>query len=317
MMANAEADPDPIAFDKSFSASDGQLRQISQRIRRVVASNPGPFTFTGTCSYILGHREVAIIDPGPVEAEHQQALLNAVRGETVRFIVVTHTHNDHSQSAAALKAATGASIVGCRPHVPARQLAIGETNLLDAANDLTYRPDAILTDADTITGADFTLTAVATPGHTMNHLAFALAEEDALFSGDHVMAWSTSIVAPPDGAMAQYMASLEVLKRRGDRIYWPGHGGPVVEPQRFVRALSRHRRYREASILSRVRSGDRTIAEIVDRVYANLDRRLIGAAALAVFAHLENLISRRLVISEGPATLSARYLPTSSARPDF
>ena len=128
------------------------------------------------------------------------------------------------------------------------------------------------------------------------------------------MAWSTSIVAPPDGAMAEYMASLEILKRRGDRIYWPGHGGPVVEPQRFVRALSQHRRYREASILSRVRSGDTTIAEIVDRVYENLDRRLIGAAALA---HLENLISRRLVMSEGPATLSARYRPTSSARPDF
>jgi glyoxylase-like metal-dependent hydrolase (beta-lactamase superfamily II) len=304
-----EADSEPIVFNRGFSAANNGLSQVSQLVRRLVAPNPGPFTFTGTCSYIVGQGEVAIIDPGPADAAHHQALVDAVRGETVRFILATHTHNDHSPGAAALKAATGAVIVGCRPHRAARQLARGETNLLDAANDLDYAPDAVLTDGDAITGADFTLKAITTPGHTMNHLAFALVEENALFSGDHVMAWSTSIVAPPDGAMAPYMASLEKLRARTDRIYWPGHGGPVVEPQRFVRALYQHRRHREAAILSRLRSGDATIAEIVDRVYENLDRRLVGAAALAVFAHLEDLVSRHLVDSEGPATLTARYRP--------
>jgi glyoxylase-like metal-dependent hydrolase (beta-lactamase superfamily II) len=313
-MGGLDAEPDPIVFDRNFSERNNLLTQLSPRVRRIVAGNSGPFSFTGTCSYIVGKKNVAILDPGPADAAHLNAVLSAVGGETVQFIVVTHTHNDHSPGARALKSATGAPIVGCRPYAPARPLAIGEINLLDAANDLTYAPDTVLADGDTISGATFTLTAVATPGHTMNHLSFALAEESALFSGDHVMAWSTSIVAPPDGAMGEFMASLEKLRARDERVFWPGHGGPVTEPQRFVRALLQHRRHRETSIMGRLRSGDRTIPEIVDRIYQNLDPRLLGAAALSVFAHLEDLINRSLVIAEGPPTLSARYRPASAMR---
>jgi glyoxylase-like metal-dependent hydrolase (beta-lactamase superfamily II) len=313
-MGGRDSEPDPIVFDRNFSERNSPLTRLSPRVRRIVARNTGPFTFTGTCSYIVGETNVAIIDPGPADSTHLNALLRAVRGEAVRYIVVTHTHNDHSSAAPALKAATGAAIVGCCLYSPARPLATGEVNLLDAANDLTYAPDTVLSDGDTISGSTFTLTAVATPGHTMNHLSFALAEESALFSGDHVMAWSTSIVAPPDGAMGVFMASLDKLRTRDERIFWPGHGGPVTEPQRFVRALSQHRRHREASIMGRLRSGDRTIPEIVDRIYQNLDPRLLGAAALSVFAHLEDLINRSLVVAEGPPTLSARYRPAQAAR---
>jgi glyoxylase-like metal-dependent hydrolase (beta-lactamase superfamily II) len=299
--------PDPLPFDRNFSDAERRVTALSGRVRRIVAGNSGPFTFTGTCSYIVGRGNVAIIDPGPDDRAHQQGLLHAVRNETVRYVVVTHTHKDHSPGAAALKIATGAMIVGCAPYRPARQLAVGESNLLDASNDLAYAPDAVLADGEGISGTDFTLTAIATPGHTLNHVAFALAEEQALFSGDHVMAWSTSIVAPPDGVMSAYMESLEKLKSRSDRLYWPGHGGPVFEPQRFVRALLHHRQYREAAIISHLQTGPATIANIVEGVYQSLDQRLIGAAALTVFAHLESLIARGLVVAEGTPTLSAQY----------
>jgi glyoxylase-like metal-dependent hydrolase (beta-lactamase superfamily II) len=299
--------PGPIPFDRNFADKERAVTALSERVRRVVANNSGPFTFTGTCSYIVGRGSVAIIDPGPDDPAHHSALLHAVRNETVRYLVVTHTHKDHSPGAAALKTATGATIVGCGPYRPARPLAVGESNLLDASNDLAYTPDAVLVDGEGISGADFTLTAITTPGHTLNHLAFALVEDQALFSGDHVMAWSTSIVAPPDGVMAAYMASLEKLKTRSDCIYWPGHGGPVREPHRFVRALLQHRHYREAAILGHLQSGPSTIANIVKSVYQTLDQRLIGAAALTVFAHLEHLIARGLVAAEGIPTLSARY----------
>jgi glyoxylase-like metal-dependent hydrolase (beta-lactamase superfamily II) len=313
-MGGVEPEPEPIVFDRNFTEENSVLTKVGGRVRRLVAGNSGPFTFTGTCSYIVGEGAVAIIDPGPADPVHRDALLRAVSGETVQFIAVTHTHNDHSRGATALKAATGAPIVGCSPYRPARPLAIGESNFLEAANDLDYAPDAVLAEGETISGQTFTLTAVATPGHTMNHVSFALAEENALFSGDHVMAWSTSIIAPPDGAMGPFMASLEKLRRREERIFWPGHGGPIIAPQRFLRALWQHRRHREASIMGRIKSGDRTIPEIVDRIYQNLDRRLVGAAALSVFAHLEDLICRSLVVSEGPPTLSARYRPAAERR---
>jgi glyoxylase-like metal-dependent hydrolase (beta-lactamase superfamily II) len=306
-MREDDSGPDPVPFERNFSDADSPVTALSRRIRRVVAGNSGPFTFTGTCTYIVGRDNVAIIDPGPDDDAHKEALLHAVRNETVRYVVVTHTHKDHSPAAAALKIATGATVVGCSPYQPARQLAVGESNLLDASNDLAYAPDAVLADGEVISGADFTLTAIATPGHTLNHLVFALAEEQALFSGDHVMAWSTSIVAPPDGVMSAYMASLEKLKSRSDRIYWPGHGGPVREPRRFVRALLQHRHYREVAIVGHLQNGPSTIADIVEAVYQNLDRRLIGAAALTVFAHLEHLMARGLVAAEGTPTLAARY----------
>ena len=296
-----------IAFDRSFSERPGEVTQVSPLIRRVMANNAGPFTFTGTCTYIIGRAKVALIDPGPADPGHIGAILAAVRGETVQEIVVTHTHRDHSPAAAAIKSATGARIVGCAPYRPARSLAHGEVNLLEGANDIAYAPDVIMSDGETIAGPNFTLSAVATPGHTTNHVAFALAEEAALFSGDHVMAWSTSIVAPPDGAMADYLRSLEKILAREERIYWPGHGGPVGDPPRFVRALLQHRRMREAAILARVQAGDTRIETIVAQLYSGLDPRLTTAASLSVLAHLEDLVGRGLVAADGPPGLSADY----------
>ena len=298
---------DDIPFDRSMDAPAGEMRQLSPLVRRLVAGNGGPFTFTGTCTYIVGKGNVAVIDPGPDSAEHMAVLLEALRGETITDIVITHTHRDHSPAAALLKQATGARIIGCAPHSRARELALGEVARLDASNDHDYAPDLIMEDGDAYSGDGFTLQAMATPGHTMNHLAFQLPEERTLFSGDHVMAWSTSIVAPPDGSMSHYMASLDKLRGRDELVYWPGHGGPVNEPQRFVRALSHHRRVREASILGRLHAGDTAIPAIVERIYEGLNPALKGAAALSVFAHMEELVERGLVKAEGPVTLEARY----------
>ncbi|MFE1601119.1 MBL fold metallo-hydrolase [Methylobacterium sp. ID0610] len=285
----------------------GRIEAVSPLVRRLVCPNGGPFTQTGTCTYVVGHGRVAVIDPGPGEAGQVEALLAALGSETVTAIVVTHTHRDHSPGARALKAATGAPIVGCGPHRAARALRGSEQNLLDAAGDCDHRPDREMRDGDVLDGPGWTLRALETPGHTMNHLAFALPEEETLFSGDHVMAWSTSIVAPPDGAMGAYMASLDRLKGRSERIYWPGHGGPVREPQRFVRALSHHRRAREAAVLDRLATGDRTIPALVAQIYQGLDPRLKGAAALSVFAHLEDLVGRGLAATDGEPTLEGEY----------
>ncbi|GJD48830.1 Hydroxyacylglutathione hydrolase [Methylobacterium crusticola] len=287
----------------------GRTEAVTPLIRRLVCPNGGPFTQSGTCTYLVGHGRVAVIDPGPDHAAHQAALLSALDGETVAAILVTHTHRDHSPGARALRDATGAPIVGCGPHRPARAVRGDERTLLDAAGDGDHRPDRELREGDAVEGPGWTLTALATPGHTMNHLAFALAEEEALFSGDHVMAWSTSIVAPPDGAMGPYMASLEKLRGRPEGIYWPGHGGPVREPQRFVRGLAAHRRAREAAILERVALGDRTILAIVAAIYLGLDPALRGAAALSVFAHLEELVAGGRVATDGAPALASEYRP--------
>ncbi len=301
---------DDLSFDRSLDAAPGVVLRLTPLVRRLVAPNGGPFTFTGTCSYIVGQGTVAVIDPGPDSAPHLAALSDALQGETVSHIVVTHTHRDHSPGARALKALTGAPIVGCGLHRAARELALGEINRLDASADAEHAPDTEMGEGDRIAGPGWSLTAVATPGHTANHLAFSLAEEDALFSADHVMAWSTTIVAPPDGSMADFMASLEKLRGRSEAVYWPGHGGPVRDPQRFVRALINHRRMREASILNRVRQGDRLIADIVPRVYEGLAPALHGAAALSTFAHLEDLAARGLVrCPEGAPSLTGVFEP--------
>ncbi|MBS7702386.1 MBL fold metallo-hydrolase [Chelatococcus asaccharovorans] len=301
-----------IPFDLNFEAEPGIAVAVAPGIRRVLARNASPFTGKGTCSYIVGRGKVAVIDPGPDDARHINALLEAVRNETVSHVVVTHTHRDHSPAAAAIRAATGAVIVGCGPHRPSRPWAEGEEPRGESGADRDYRPDSEMLDGDTVSGPGWTLTAVATPGHTANHLAFAFTEANALFSGDHVMAWSTTIVAPPDGSMTDYKASLIRLQERSEGIYWPGHGGPVREPARFLRALLHHRLQREAAILGRIRSGDRTIADIVPRLYEGLNAALLPAAALSVFAHLEDLVARRLVVTDGPATLTARYRPGGS-----
>ncbi len=302
-----EQTPEPLPLDTAMSAPAGVLEQISPLVRRLVAPNGGPFTFTGTCTYIVGQGSVAIIDPGPDSPGHIAALLKAVRGHSVSHLVITHTHRDHSPAARAIVKATGAKIVGCAPHIAARDIALGETSLLDASNDHDHAPHMIMQDGDVLAGGGFNLRALATPGHTMNHLAFRLEEENSLFSGDHVMAWSTTIVAPPDGSMGAFMASLDSLRGRPEETYWPGHGGPVREPQRFVRGLINHRRAREASILTRLRAGDRQIGDIVMSIYTGLNPALRGAAALSVFAHLEDLVARGLATSDGPPLLGGQY----------
>jgi glyoxylase-like metal-dependent hydrolase (beta-lactamase superfamily II) len=279
---------------ESDALTAGVVTRLTPRLRRLVAPNPSHFTFTGTCSYIIGEGEVAILDPGPDDDAHLDALMKATHGEHVAFIVITHTHRDHSPLARRLKALTSAKIVGARPHV----FTEGPPQGLDASHDRDYAPDEIMKEGDAISIRGLTLTAIETPGHASNHLAFACAQENALFSGDHVMAWSTSVVAPPDGNMTDYMASLEKLRGRPEAIYWPGHGGPVTEPQRYLRALVGHRRQREAAILARLETGAAALPDIVDSVYANLDPKLVGAARLSALAHLQDLMRRALVVEE-------------------
>lgn len=296
-------------FEKVFDAPAGVVMELSPLVRRIVVDNPGPYTFRGTNTYIVGRGRVAVIDPGPVDDAHLQAILAATAGETITDVVITHTHRDHSPGAAPLVAATGARLVGCGPHRPSRPLAEGETSSMDSSSDLDYAPDLIMAEGDAITGPGWTLVAIETPGHCLNHLAFALPEENGLFSGDHVMGWSTTIVAPPDGSMSDYMASLEKLRGRDDAIYWPGHGAPIPEPQRLVRGLLVHRRQRENAIMARINDGDETVDQIVPRLYEGLAAELVGAAGLSVFAHLEDLVNQGRIVTDGAPRLKGRYRP--------
>jgi glyoxylase-like metal-dependent hydrolase (beta-lactamase superfamily II) len=291
-MANADSEPDPIPAARE--PPPPALTRLSPLVRRIVAPNPSPFTFNGTCAYIVGEGAVAVVDPGPDDDSHLAALLAAVDGERVETILVTHTHRDHSPGAKRLRAATGARIVGAAPFAPHGEGTAG----LDSSHDRDYAPDAVLADGERLQGRGYTIEAVATPGHCSNHLCFALPEEGALFSGDHVMAWSTSVVAPPDGSMRAYMASLDKLSGRGETVYWPGHGGPVIEPERYVRALIHHRRQREASILAALGDGAQTIPALVAKVYQGLSPSLTRAAGLSTLAHLEDLGERGLVARE-------------------
>lgn len=299
-----------LQHDRTFEPRWGAAVPVAPRVRRITAENPGPFTFHGTNTYLVGDGDaVAVIDPGPDDPRHLAAILTALGGARVSHILVTHTHRDHSPGAAALSAATGAPTFGAGPHRPARPARPDETARLDAGGDSEFVPDVVLADGAVVAGEGFALTAVATPGHTANHLAFALDGDAWLFSGDHVMAWSTSIVAPPDGAMADYMASLARLAARPERQYLPGHGGIVDDAPAYVAALAEHRRGREQTIRERLAAGDETIPAIVAAVYRGLDPALTGAAGLSVLAHLEDLAKRGLVAAEPLPALAARFRP--------
>ncbi|MBY5444526.1 MBL fold metallo-hydrolase [Rhizobium leguminosarum] len=300
---------DSPAFDLAFEPAYGQAVPVVAGVERVTAENPGPFTFFGTNSYIVGSSSVAVIDPGPEDEAHFQALMAALGGRAVTHIFVSHTHRDHSPLAKRLQAATGAATVGQGPHRPARPLRDGEINPFSESSDLSFVPDITLSDGETLSGDGWSLSAVLTPGHTANHAAFALEGRDILFSGDHVMAWSTSIVAPPDGSMADYMESLDRLIERQDGLLLPGHGGPVTEPASFLRALKAHRLKREQAVLARIRAGDRGIAEMVKAIYRDTDPKLHGAAALSVLAHIEDLLERGMIAADGPPSLAASYRP--------
>ncbi|MBW8745145.1 MAG: MBL fold metallo-hydrolase [Sphingomonas sp.] len=263
-------------------------------VRRLLAPNPSPFTYTGTETYLVGRSEVAVIDPGPDLAEHVDAILAATQGERIAAILCTHTHRDHSPAARILQAATGAPIVGC-----AGLTLEDDGPRADAAFDPDYRPDRVLADGESVSGPGWTLEAVATPGHTSNHLCFALRESKALFSGDHIMGWSTTVVSPPDGDMADYMRSLDTLLGRDDRIYYPAHGDPVTEPQRFVRAIATHRRQRERQILDLLEQEAQAVPAMVAAMYRGIDPRLHGAAGRSVLAHLIDLEARDRVWRDG------------------
>lgn len=296
-----------LVFDRSEPDGFGHAAQISSRVRRLIAPNSGAFTFTGTCTYLIGDDPLVILDPGPDDDQHFQNLVDAIGSVDVSHILVTHTHKDHSPLARRLAEFTGASVWGCGPHKSARDLNVGEVNALDASADFSYIPNRVLHDHEILLLNGFMFEVVATPGHTMNHLAFALKEERALFSGDHVMAWSTSIVAPPDGTMASYMGSLDKLLSRDETIYWPGHGAPVKEPHGFVKGLIAHRKAREASILAALSNHSVKIPDLVDKIYVGLADNLKGAAALNVFAHLEDLIERKVVKTDGEPLLTGSY----------
>ncbi len=298
---------DDIPFNKDFPLKPGVVDEVVPGVRRVLCDNPSPFTFTGTVSYIVGKGNVAIIDPGPIDEAHTRALLNAVRGETVTHILVTHTHNDHSLGVAALKAATGATVYAEGPHRASRPAYASETRATESGGDRNFRPDVTLKDGDVVEGDGWRLETVATPGHTANHIAFAWQDRNLTFVGDHVMGWSTSIVAPPDGSMVDYMASLERLADRSEQLYFSGHGPEIPDAVRFVRFLIRHRKAREASILHRLAKGEADIPTIVRASYIGIDPRLVGAAGYSVLAHLEDLVARDVVATDGDPTIDGSY----------
>ncbi len=298
---------DDIPFDKRLDLTPGRVDEVMPGVRRVLCDNPSPFTYKGTMSYILGRGRVAIVDPGPDDPAHSAALLEAVRGETVTHVFVTHTHRDHSPGVPAIKAATGATVLAEGPHRPARPLNVGEAPRLDASNDTEFMPDRALADGEIVSGGGWTVEAIATPGHTANHMAFAWREGRIVFSGDHVMAWATPVVAPPDGAMGDYMDSLAKLARRHEQTYLPGHGGAVRNAPRFVAAYILHRRAREAAIVNFLSKGEADIPSIVAAIYQGLDPRLTRAAGMSVLAHIEDLATRGIVLSDGPPSIEGRF----------
>jgi glyoxylase-like metal-dependent hydrolase (beta-lactamase superfamily II) len=301
------SDNDDIPFNRDFALRPGVVDEVRPGVRRVLCNNPSPFTFTGTVSYIVGQGNVAIIDPGPDNEAHASALLDAVKGETVTHIFVTHTHRDHSPNTARIKAVTGATVVAEGPHRASRPYYESEKISTESGADRDFRPDVTVRDGEIVSGDGWALEAVTTPGHTANHTAFAWVARKFLFVGDHVMGWSTSIVAPPDGSMIDYMASLHKLTRRGEDLYFSGHGPEIPDAPRYVRFLIRHRQAREASILHRLAKGEADIPTMVRAIYIGIDPRLTGAAGYSVLAHLEDLVARGIVATDGDPVIGGSY----------
>jgi glyoxylase-like metal-dependent hydrolase (beta-lactamase superfamily II) len=304
-----------LQFSREFAPPIGEPVVVAPGVRRVTAGNAGPFTFRGTNTFLIGEGTLAVLDPGPADPAHIDALMRAIGDARVAQILVSHTHRDHSPGARLLKERADAPILAAGPHRPARAARAGEEARLDAGGDLDFVPDEVLADGAMVEGDGYRLEAIATPGHTGNHLAFAWSEPGIIFPGDHVMGWSTTVVAPPDGSMVDYMASLDKLIARPERLYLPAHGAEIRDGPDYARALRTHRKMREAAILEGLRQGDRSIREIVARVYAGLDPMLFAAAGLSTLAHLENLVARGAVVADGEPTLTARYWP-AEATPD-
>ncbi len=298
-----------LGLSQKFDPNYGIAVEINADVRRIVANNPGPMTFKGTGTFLIGDRHLAVIDPGPDDDEHLEALLKAIGSATLTHILITHTHHDHSPLAARLKQITGAETYGVGPHGlrKTEYTSSVEALGLEGSGDMDFVPDNVIDHGDMIEGKDFRFECVFTPGHSANHMAFALERHKALFVGDLVMGWSTSVVAPPDGNMAEYMASLRLVYARDDVIYWPTHGAPIEVPQRLVKGYITHRKMRENAILDTLSQGPHKIIDIVLKIYSGLDARLHGAASLSVLAHMEHLHAQGKVGFEGALSLDATY----------
>lgn len=297
---------DKLNFKTGMAFNYGEPTPMGPGIVRIVAPNAGPFTFKGTNTYLVGSTSLAVIDPGPNDAAHIEAIMKAAGPRAITHILSTHAHRDHVDGVAALKAETGA-IVCAYPRSPeAARIALESSPSGSYFVDYEFAPDRALAAGETVAGADWALTAIHTPGHAPDHLCFALEGRDVVLSGDHVMAWNTSVVAPPEGRMADYIASLEILLDRNDSMFLPGHGGRLEDPQRTVKAYLLHRRWREQSILKALKGGADTILRIVPEVYQGTDARLIPAATLSVQAHVEHLIEKGLVSVSSDLTLDCR-----------
>jgi glyoxylase-like metal-dependent hydrolase (beta-lactamase superfamily II) len=294
-----------LAFNRSVDVDYGVPQEVAPGVRRIVANNPGPYTFLGTNTYVVGSGQVAVIDPGPSDERHLKAIAAATRGERLTHILVTHSHHDHCDGARALKALLGGEIGAFGPTGTPR--GAGAPSLGDSFVDPAFVPDRRLGDGNTVRGKGFALDVLHMPGHAPDHLCFALVGKRTVFTGDHVMGWNTTVIAPPEGNMAKFLASLERLMQRHDKMFLPAHGGRVQTPQRVVKAYIMHRKWREQTILACLEKGVCTIPRIVGRLYGTLDTELKEAAALSVLAHLEHLISRELVSAEGATDLSSAF----------
>lgn len=293
-----------IPFNYELQFEYGKVATLSPLIRRVIARNPSPFSFHGTGTYIIGHGEVAVIDPGPLLEDHVDAIMSALDGETITHILVTHTHSDHSPAARLIKQLCPAPTYGYGPHGADRQS--GDLTAEGGA-DLDFVPDVSVKHGEIIKGKDWTMECVFTPGHTSNHMCFALAEEKALFTGDHVMGWSTSIISPPDGDMTAYMDSLHLLLERDDDIYWPTHGDCIRDPKPYVGKFIEHRLERETQILDALATGAKTISQMVPGIYTELDKRMYPAAARSVFAAIIRLVDTGKVRCDEDLTLESEF----------
>ena len=301
-----------IPFVRDLEFEYGVPDQVSSKIRRVIARNPGPFTFYGTGTYIVGHGSVAVIDPGPELSDHFDALVNALEGEQVSHIIVTHTHADHSPLSKRLADQTGALICAFDPSVHEQEVDDKFLSSMEESVDRDLNPDIPLSHGDVIQGDGWELEAVHTPGHMANHMCFALRDEKALFSGDHVMGWSTSVVVPPDGNMIAYMNSLNLLLERSEEIFWPTHGPPIPKPKKHVEAFIAHRMSREKQIFDWLTGSEGSIDEMVADIYASVAKELHPAAAQSVFAHLIKMVQDGQVSCSGPPRRESVY----SVRPN-
>ena len=292
-----------IPYKREMEFEYGQIEQVAPGVRRVIANNPSAFTFHGTGTYILGEGEVAVIDPGPLDPNHIEAIFNGIKGERVTHVLITHTHMDHSPGYQLMKARCNAVSYGYGPHGSGK---VDDGVKVEEGGDMQFYPDERVAHGDLIEGANWSIECVYTPGHTSNHVCYQLKQGKALFTGDHVMGWSTTIVSPPDGDMESYMSSLELLLKRDDSVYWPTHGPAITEPKEHVSAFIAHRKAREEQILKCVDDGVHVISEMVPKMYQGTPEFMYPAAARSVAAAVEYLIKRGVLVSDHGNLMEAR-----------